>query len=90
MSVKWAQSEWKMSIEWLLTHAYGLTGKLFHLVFVDISRNSRLKFDIPPTSVASKSAFSISGNFLPKSRVRMTDQALDYLCFEKVFFPKYK
>ena len=47
-------------------------------------------FLILKDSVASESAFSISCNFLPKSRARMTDQALDDLCFEKIFFPKYQ
>ena len=44
--------------------------------------------NIAPTSVACESAFSLAGNIITRSRARLTDDAIDDLCFEKSYFLK--
>ena len=41
---------------------------------------------IPPTSVVSEQAFSISGSFVTKKRCRMSDDTLNDLCFLQGYF----
>ena len=44
--------------------------------------------NIAPTSIASEQAFSISSNFITKIRLRLSDQCIDDLVFEKGYFSK--
>ena len=44
--------------------------------------------NIAPTSVACESAFGLAGNIITRSRARLTDDAIDDLCFEKSYFLK--
>lgn len=43
---------------------------------------------IPPTSVESERAFSVSGNFCTKLRSRLSDKTIDDLCFLRGHFNK--
>ena len=51
---------------------------------------TKLEFlkNIVPTSVACESAFGLAGNIITRSRARLTDDAIDDLCFEKSYFLK--
>ena len=42
--------------------------------------------NIAPTSIASEQSFSIAANFITKIRSRLSDEAIDDLCFEKGYF----
>ena len=42
--------------------------------------------NIAPTSVSSEQAFSVAGSFVPNRRLRLSDESIDDLCFEKSYF----
>ena len=42
--------------------------------------------NIAPTSIASEQSFPIAANFVTKIRSKLSDQAIDNLCFEKGYF----
>jgi hypothetical protein len=57
-------------------------------------KNLYILFDalktIKPSSVASESVFSISGNFVSKMRTKLNHRSVDILCFLKSYFLKKK
>ena len=72
-------SKKSLKSEMALFEATNQKGELLQKLFLVLK-------NISPTSIFSEQAFSISASFIPKVRSKLSDQAIDDLCFEKGYF----